>query len=260
MSLYRTSTELRHLLGLGSIRSTMALAGTAASPTSTYSFDNVIRRRPSYDTKQTQTPAYMMHTTPSQQEQPHVSVADAYTTTGGENILVPLASSQTGIPYLLMRGGSSRGAFFNRADLPKSDLKMCDVLMAALGSGHTLNIDGIGGGNAVTTKVAMLSRAKDSDDWADVDYLFAQVGVDKPMVDLRPTCGNMAAGVGAAAIEMGLVGAENGTTSVNIRAVNTGARIVATVSTPGGVPCYNGATSISGVCSYLACVFIYMCM
>jgi len=79
--------------------------------------------------------------------------------------------TQKGIPYYFMRGGSSRGPFFNKKDLPENRDALSEVLLNALGSGHPLNIDGIGGGNAVTTKVAILSKSED--DWADVDYFFA---------------------------------------------------------------------------------------
>ena len=84
---------------------------------------------------------------------------------------------QKAIPFLLMRGGSSRGPFFNRGDLPTDLEELSEVLISVTGSGHPLNIDGVGGGNAVTTKVAMLSKS--DDDWADVDYFFAQVSVEK---------------------------------------------------------------------------------
>ena len=88
------------------------------------------------------------------------------------------------------------------------------MLIATIGSGHPLNIDGIGGGNAVTTKVAMLSKSED--DWADVDYFFAQVSVEDQIVDFKPTCGNILSGVASAALEMGLVGAQNGETEVRM--------------------------------------------
>ena len=84
--------------------------------------------------------------------------------------------SQTAIPFLFMRGGTSRGPYFNRADLPENQDQLARILIAAVGSGHPLNIDGIGGGNAVTTKVAMLSES--DDDWADINYFFAQVSVE----------------------------------------------------------------------------------
>ena len=75
--------------------------------------------------------------------------------------------TQTAIPYLFMRGGSSRGPYFNKKDLPSDRVLLADVLVAAIGSGHKLNIDGIGGGSAVATKVAILSPSED--EWADVD-------------------------------------------------------------------------------------------
>ena len=107
---------------------------------------------------------------------------------------------QTGIPFIFMRGGSSRGPYFNQADLPEDRDTLSEVLLAAIGSGHPLNIDGIGGGNAVTTKVAMLSRSHD--DWADIDYFFAQVSVEDRLVDYKPTCGIIMTAVGPAALEM----------------------------------------------------------
>ena len=153
--------------------------------------------------------------------------------------------TQTAIPYHFMRGGTSRGPYLNRADLPEDLETLAQVLISMVGSGHALNIDGIGGGAAVTTKVAMLSRS--NDDWADVDYFFAQVSVEDRLVDFKPTCGNILSGVGPAAIEMGLVPAQDGETHVNIRAVNTEARVAAVVQTPGGVVSYEGTAQIDGV-------------
>lgn len=153
--------------------------------------------------------------------------------------------TQTAIPFLFMRGGTSRGPYLKRADLPEDREVLAKVLVAMVGSGHPLNIDGIGGGNAVTTKVAMLSRS--DDDWADIDYFFAQVSVEDGQVDFKPTCGNILSGVGPAAIEMGLMPGADGQTVVKIRAVNTGARVVATVETPGGAVSYTGPATIDGV-------------
>ena len=153
--------------------------------------------------------------------------------------------TQTAIPFLFMRGGTSRGPYMNRADLPDDLETLAEVLIAIVGSGHPLNIDGIGGGAAVTTKVAMLSVS--DDDWADVDYFFAQVSVEDRLVDFKPTCGNILSGVGPAAIEMGLVTAQEGETPVNIRAVNTGAKVAALVQTPGGSVSYEGTAQIDGV-------------
>lgn len=153
--------------------------------------------------------------------------------------------TQTGIPFFFMRGGTSRGPYFRRSDLPEDQDQLARILIAAVGSGHPLNIDGIGGGNAVTTKVAMLSAS--DDDWADIDYFFAQVSVETQLVDFKPTCGNILSGVGPAAIEMGLMPATDGITEVKIRSVNTGARVLARVQTPSGAVRYDGTTSIDGV-------------
>jgi len=153
--------------------------------------------------------------------------------------------SQTAIPFLFMRGGTSRGPYLNRADLPDDLETLAEVLIAMVGSGHPLNIDGIGGGNAVTTKVAMLTRSQN--DWADIDYFFAQVSVEGRSVDFKPTCGNILSGVGPAAIEMGLVAPQGPQTTVNIRAVNTGARVVSQVQTSAGGVDYDGNASIDGV-------------
>jgi len=152
---------------------------------------------------------------------------------------------QQAISFLLMRAGTSRGPFFLRDHLPSDPDRLSRVLIAAVGSGHALNIDGIGGGNAVTTKVAMLSKSED--EWADVDYFFAQVSVADQKVDFKPTCGNMLSGVGPAAIEMGLHPVAGDMTEIKIRAVNTGARVIAKVKTPNGQVCYDGDTRIDGV-------------
>ncbi|QFT45393.1 4-oxalomesaconate tautomerase [Roseivivax sp. THAF40] len=153
--------------------------------------------------------------------------------------------TQTAIPFLFLRGGTSRGPYFNRADLPEDRETLAEVLMAALGAGHPLNIDGIGGGAAVTTKVAMLSVS--DDDWADIDYFFAQVSVTERLVDFKPTCGNILSGVGPAAIEMGLITPSGDETEIRIRAVNTGARVLARVQTPQGALSYEGGTAIASV-------------
>ena len=153
--------------------------------------------------------------------------------------------TQTAIPFFFMRGGSSRGPYMTRADLPADRDRLAEVLVAAVGSGHPLNIDGIGGGNAVTTKVAMLSRS--DDDWADIDYFFAQVSVEDRLVDFKPTCGNILTGVGPAALEMGLIDPAGPQTDVRIRAVNTGARVLARIRTPDGGVTYDGDTAIDGV-------------
>ncbi|MCM0019439.1 MAG: 4-oxalomesaconate tautomerase [Tagaea sp.] len=149
------------------------------------------------------------------------------------------------IPCVLMRGGTSKGPFFLADDLPAEPARRDAVLIAALGAGHRLQIDGIGGGNPLTSKVAIVGRSRRAD--ADVDYLFAQVLVAERRVDTSPNCGNMLAGVGPFAIEAGLVPARAGTTTVRIRNVNTGKLIVARVRTQGGRVAYAGDATIDGV-------------
>lgn len=152
---------------------------------------------------------------------------------------------QLATPFIFMRGGTSRGPYFNAADLPQDREELAAFLIQVVGSGHPLNIDGIGGGNAVTTKVAMLSASEDK--WADVDYFFAQVSVETQLVDFKPTCGNILSGVGPAAIEMGLVQPDSDIAEVKIRAVNTGARVRARVQMKNGAVCYEGDAKIDGV-------------
>jgi 4-oxalomesaconate tautomerase len=154
-------------------------------------------------------------------------------------------ASQASIPCTLMRGGTSKGPFFLASDLP-SDVRTRDrVLLAALGSPDPRQIDGVGGADPLTSKVAIVSRSSRSG--IDVDYLFAQVSVDRPLVDVTPTCGNMLAGVGPFAIERGLVVAGDPITSITICMVNTGTVAVAHVPTRGGEVTYAGETSIAGV-------------
>lgn len=144
-----------------------------------------------------------------------------------------------------MRGGTSKGPYFRREDLPEDLDTLAEVLVAVLGSGHSLNIDGIGASAAVTTKVAMLSVSDDP--WADIDYFFAQVSVTDRQVDFKPTCGNILSGVAQAAVELGLIKPTEDETTVKIRAVNTGAQIVSVIQTPQGQVTYDGDEQIDGV-------------
>lgn len=149
------------------------------------------------------------------------------------------------IPCVLMRGGTSKGPFFLATDLPADASERDKILLSVMGSGHPLQIDGIGGGNPVTSKVAIVGPA--TIPGADVDYLFAQVRVDQQIVDTSPNCGNMLAAVGPFAIEAGLVPARGETTLVRIHNVNTGKMIEADVPTPNGNVSYLGEAAIDGV-------------
>ena len=144
-----------------------------------------------------------------------------------------------------MRGGTSRGPYFLASDLPRDPAKRDAVLLAVMGSPHQLQVDGIGGSNTLTSKVAIVGPSKQQG--ADVDYLFAQVSVNEAFVDTKPNCGNMLAGVGPFAIETGLVKAASPTTLVRIYNVNTASLIEAIVQTPGGEVQYEGSQRIDGV-------------
>lgn len=151
----------------------------------------------------------------------------------------------TSVPCVMMRGGTSKGAYFLAGDLPADRAERDALLLAVMGHGEPRQIDGIGGGNPLTTKVAIVSKSTDPD--ADVDYLFGQVVATESRVDYAPTCGNILAGVGPFAIEHGLVAAQDGHTDVRIRMVNTESYCTARIVTPGGVVRYGGDTRISGV-------------
>ncbi|MDR6713759.1 2-methylaconitate cis-trans-isomerase PrpF [Pseudomonas hunanensis] len=149
------------------------------------------------------------------------------------------------IPCVLMRGGTSKGPFFHAWDLPSNVVERDEMLINLMGSGHELEIDGIGGGSPQTSKVAIISPSLDAE--ADVDYLFVQVMVAQRRVDTAPNCGNMLCAVGPFAIEQGLVKANDGQTLVRIRNLNTNTFVNSLVETPGGIVRYEGRTAIDGV-------------
>ena len=152
---------------------------------------------------------------------------------------------QTKIPCVIMRGGTSRGPFFKLSDLPADTATRDAVLLAVMGSPHEIQVDGIGGANSVTSKVAMVSPS--TRPGADVDYLFAQVEINAQRVDTQPNCGNMLVAVGPFALDQGLVVARDGETPVRIFNVNTQSIVEAIVQTPGGVVTYEGTAAIDGV-------------
>jgi 2-methylaconitate cis-trans-isomerase PrpF/tripartite-type tricarboxylate transporter receptor subunit TctC len=149
------------------------------------------------------------------------------------------------LPCVLMRAGTSRGPFFLREWLPADDAERDQVLIGAMGASDPLQLDGVGGGSTLNSKVAIVSRS--SEPGCDLDYLFAQVGVGQRSVDTRPNCGNMLSGVLPFAIEQGLIKATEGTTTARVFNVNTRSRIEVTVCTPGGRITYDGDARIDGV-------------
>jgi 4-oxalomesaconate tautomerase len=150
-----------------------------------------------------------------------------------------------GVRAMWMRGGTSKGGFFLADDLPVDKAARDAFLLRSYGSPDARQIDGMGGADPLTSKVAVVSRSTRDD--ADVDYLFLQVFVDEAVVSDAQNCGNMLAGVGPFAIERGLVDARDGETELAIFMVNTGKVATATVRTPGGVVTYAGDARIDGV-------------
>src|SRR6266567_2440314 len=147
----------------------------------------------------------------------------------------------SGVRCMLMRGGTSKGAYFLADDLPADPQERNDLLLRIMGSPDPRQIDGIGGAHPLTSKVAVISRSVRPD--ADVDYLFLQVGVDQATVSDRQNCGNLLAGVGPFAVERGLAAAA----PVRIHMVNSGSVATATFDGAGGVVDYGGDTAIAGV-------------
>ncbi|WP_313316895.1 4-oxalomesaconate tautomerase [Pseudomonas sp.] len=162
--------------------------------------------------------------------------------------------SQTRIPCLLMRGGTSKGAYFLQDDLPSDGSLRDRVLLAVMGSPDSRQIDGIGGADSLTRKVAIIRPSQRAG--ADVDYLFAQVLVDEARVDYGQNCGNILAGVGPFAIERGLVKVDGPVTAVRIFMENTGQLAIAQVPTPHGQVEYAGDTRIDGVPGHAAPLLI----
>ncbi|MEI9852138.1 MAG: 4-oxalomesaconate tautomerase [Sphingomonas sp.] len=150
-----------------------------------------------------------------------------------------------GIPCMWMRGGTSKGGFFLKDDLPADATERDAFLLRVMGSPDPRQIDGMGGADPLTSKVAVVSKS--TREGVDVDYLFLQVFVDMAVVTDSQNCGNMLAGVGPFAIERGLVAATGDETRVAIFMENTGQVAVATIQTPGGTVAYEGDAAISGV-------------
>ena len=148
-------------------------------------------------------------------------------------------------PVMWMRGGTSKGGYFLASDLPADTAERDAFLLRVMGSPDPRQIDGMGGADPLTSKVAVVSKS--ARDGIDVDYLFLQVFVDQAIVTDAQNCGNILAGVGPFAIERGLVKATGDETRVAIFMENTGQVAIATIQTPGGVPTYEGDARIDGV-------------
>jgi len=150
-----------------------------------------------------------------------------------------------GIPCTWMRGGTSKGAYFLRDDLPPAGEARDRLLLGIMGSPDPRQIDGIGGADPLTSKIAVISKSDRPD--ADVDYLFLQVFVDQAIVTDQQNCGNILAGVAPFAVEKGLVKAGHPRTDVAVYMVNTGQVAKVRIETPQGRVTYQGEARIDGV-------------
>ena len=156
--------------------------------------------------------------------------------------MVPLV--QRAIPYMQIRGGSSKGLYFCADDLP-ADPVLRDKLLVQVMGADDRQIDGLGGADPLTSKVGIVSLSASTD--ADIDYLFAQVVVGEGRVDTTPNCGNILAGVAPFAIEAGLIEPSDGSTRVRVNMLNSGSQCELLVQTPNKKVEYAGDTCIDGV-------------
>ena len=150
-----------------------------------------------------------------------------------------------GTRVMWMRGGTSKGGYFLASDLPAAIPDRDALLLRAMGSPDPRQIDGMGGADPLTSKVAIVKRSDRPG--VDVDYLFLQVFVDRPVVTDAQNCGNILAGVGPFAIERGLVRPRDGETPVTIFMENSGQLAVARIQTPRARVTYGGEARIDGV-------------
>jgi 4-oxalomesaconate tautomerase len=151
---------------------------------------------------------------------------------------------QTGVRCMLVRGGTSKGVYFLAGDLPADVSSRDALLLALMGSPDKRQIDGLGGAHPLTSKVAIVARSADAG--CDIDFLFAQVGIDEPRVDTTPNCGNILAGIGPFALARGLVKATGARTVVRVRTLNTGTIADLEIETEDGLARSTGSARIDG--------------
>lgn len=152
---------------------------------------------------------------------------------------------QKRIPAVLMRGGTSRGLYILRGDLPTDSAQRDRVILRLYGSPDVRQIDGVGGADPLTSKLAIIGPPSRPD--ADVDYTFAQVSITDARVDYSGNCGNISSGVGPFAIDQGLVAPVEPVTTVRIHQTNTRALIIARVPVVDGKAAVSGDYHIDGV-------------
>ena len=152
---------------------------------------------------------------------------------------------QESIPCVIMRGGTSKAVFLLENDLPREPQKRDRVILSIFGSPDRRQIDGLGGADPLTSKLAIIGRSERPD--ADVDYTFGQVDIHTPFVDYSSNCGNISSAVGPFAIAQGLVKAVEPVTVVRIYNTNTDRVFQAEVPVVDGKAAVSGDYHIHGV-------------
>ena len=156
-------------------------------------------------------------------------------------------SNQTAIPYMQIRGGSSKGLYFQSHDLPNNVQERDALLLRVMDGLNILQIDGLGGGNPLSSKVAIVKKS--NREGIDLDYLFCQILVGKNIVDSAPNCGNILSGVGVFALETGLLkSAHKDKISIRIYMENSGNQCEIMMNLKNSMPLYDGDAQIDGVC------------
>lgn len=153
-------------------------------------------------------------------------------------------TQEKSIPYMMIRGGSSKGIFFKKDDLPSNEKSKNQIILDIVGRDKR-QIDGLGGANPLTSKVAIVNPSTNKN--ADVDFLFVQVVVGENRVDTSPNCGNILSGVGIFAIESGMVKPKNGTTSIKVNMLNSNKICELIMQTPNKKLTFKGESKIDGV-------------
>lgn len=149
------------------------------------------------------------------------------------------------IPCMIIRGGTSKGVYFHKDDLPSDAEARNDILMRIMGSGDATQINGLGGATSLTSKVGIISKSER--EGVDIDYLFAQVGIDQKVVDTNPSCGNILSGIICYASETGLIELQDGITTIKVFNINTQSLIEVSAESPNKVLKYDGDAEVSGV-------------
>lgn len=149
------------------------------------------------------------------------------------------------IAATLMRGGTSKGVFVDAADLPPAGEHRDQFILALLGSPDPMQINGLGGTHSSTSKLMAVSVSDHAE--CDIDYLFAQVGIDQPVVDYQGNCGNLTTAIAPFAIDEGMVATSGDEATVTLRNLNTGVHVRSTVPLAGGRAAVEGDRTVAGV-------------